>query len=143
MEIFMSGEIDGEISDIFRELQNEIEDRIKILELNDYGNEVESLGIIPIIVNLTPELEVAGFFKERKLFKRKAKDADIRLRINFEKFANSDRYTQKLLLIKNTIESVRVLGGKANKDFDSIRLENDILNLFEIEKAVIEKINTQ
>ena len=140
MEIFMSGEIDSSVSDLFGEVCNEIEQKLKVLETNDYGTEVESIGIIPIIVNLSPDLEDAGFFKERKLFSKKKKDADYRLRIDYAKFVNADREIKKLLILKNVITCIRLLSEKATKDFDAKRLENDIFMLFEVAKEKIDAI---
>ncbi|SHI17478.1 Imm44 family immunity protein [Desulfosporosinus lacus] len=138
MEIFMSGEIDTTISEAFREIRNEIKQKLKILEVNDYGNAVQNLGIIPIIVNLEPELESAGFFKERKLYKKKTKDADYRLRIDYESFLNANYEKKKLLIIKNVVDCIRLLGKKVKKDFAAEQLENDVLCLFGIAKEEID-----
>lgn len=140
MEIFLSGEIDIEVDGAFSEISKEIETKLGSLKDKNYGSELQSIGIIPIIVNLSPEYEEAGFFKERMLFKRKQKDADYRLRINFEKFVSGDHNTKRLLLIKNIIDSIRSLGIKAKKDFDAITLEKDILNLLDIDAETINKI---
>ncbi len=141
MEFFMSCEVWKTVKHNDVNLIKEVENTLKKLENNHYGNEIESIGIIPIIVEIIPELEDAGFFKERKLFKRKDKEADIRLRINIKTFLNADRVAKKLLIIKNVIECVRILGTKAKKDFNAERLENDILNLFKVEKEVINNID--
>lgn len=140
MKFFLSGEIDIKISDTFRRIRKEIEGKLKELENISYGSEVEDIGIIPIIVDITPELEEAGFFKEIKRFNKKNKEADVRLRMNFNKFSNSDIKIQKLLMIKNVIESIRVLSEKAIKDFEANRLEEDILNLFCIKKEEIDSL---
>ncbi|PGA61635.1 dihydrolipoamide succinyltransferase [Bacillus pseudomycoides] len=141
MDFFMTCEIDKTVKYSDVKLIIEVEKTLKKLENNHYGNEIESISIIPIIIEIIPELEDASFFKERKLFKRKNKEADMRLRINIETFLNADRARKKLLIVKNVIECVRILGTKAKKDFDAERLENDILNLFEVEKGVIDNID--
>jgi hypothetical protein len=141
MDIFMSGEIEIDVADIYREIRKDIEEKIKPLKTKDYGSEFISIGIIPIIVNITPEYEEAGFHKERKLIKRKEKDADYRLRINFVKFIKSDRNTQKLLVVKNIIDCVRSLGTKAKRDFDALSLERDILQLLDIDENTINNID--
>jgi hypothetical protein len=140
MNIFLSGETDKEVSEDFNEIRKEIESKLMNLRDKNYGSELQSIGIIPIIVNLPQEYEEAGFFKERKLFKRKEKDADYRLRINFEKFVSGDTNARRLLLTKNIIDSIRSLGTKAKKDFDSFSLEKDILHLLEIDEETINKI---
>jgi hypothetical protein len=140
MDIFMSGEVDAKIGDEYRELRKEIEKKLKQLQANSYGEEVGNIAIIPIIVNLKPDLENAGFFKEKKQFSKKSKEADFRLRINYDKFVNSNLNTKRLLIIKNVIESIRFLGTKAKVDFDANRLEVDILNLFVVEKGLVDSL---
>jgi hypothetical protein len=140
MNLFLSGEIDIEVDRAFSEVRKEIDSKLISLKDKDYGNELQSIGIIPIIVNLSPEYEEAGFFKERMLFKRKQKSADYRLRIDFGKFINGDYNTRRLLLAKNIIDSIRSLGTKAKKDFDAISLEKDILDLLEIDEKTINKV---
>ncbi|MED4229380.1 Imm44 family immunity protein [Neobacillus cucumis] len=141
MDIFLSGEIDKDVDEAFVEIRKDIGEKIKVLRTNEYGSELTSISIIPIIINITPELEAAGFFKERKLFKRKEKDADYRLRVNFENFFKSDRYTQKLMIVKNIIECIRSLSTKAKNDFDASSLERDILQLFDIDEETFNKID--
>ena len=140
MEIFLSGETDIEVHGAFSDVRKEIESKLINLKDKNYGSELQSIGIIPIIVNLSSEYEEAGFFEERMLFKRKQKDADYRLRIDFEKFVSSDYNTRRLLLVKNIIDSIRSLGTKAKKDFDALSLEKDILYLLEIDEETINRI---
>lgn len=130
LKFFMSGEVDAIIADEFRELRKEIEQKLKYLEEKHYGGGLKEISIIPIVVNLTPELEEAGFFKERVLYSRKNKDADVRLRIDFDEFQKADIEKRKLLLIKNVLQSVCVLGAKVKKDFAFSTLEKDIKELF-------------
>ena len=71
--------------------------------------------------------------KERVKFSKKNKDADIRLRIDYHDFLNGDLQKKKELLLENIIESVRALGLKVKKDFDSAKLERDIIEQFKSE----------
>jgi hypothetical protein len=139
MRIFMSGEIDKSVYDIFSQISNDVETRLKILKDKNYGNEVLNIGIIPIIA--TESLIDKGFFKERRLFQRKTKGADYRLRINIDRFLNGDDETKRLLIIKNIIVAVRDLGRKAKKDFDAQSLERDILEILGVTKERIEAID--
>lgn len=77
-----------------------------------------------------------GFFKERKLFKRKSKEADFRLRIDYETFLSADYATRKILIIRNIFQSIRILGEKAKSDFNAIKLEKDILQIFDINGSI-------
>jgi hypothetical protein len=73
MRIFISGELDEKIGHDFRQVLREANELLKPLESNDYGSEFEFLGIIPIIIDPKRGLFESGFFKERKLIKRKAR----------------------------------------------------------------------
>jgi hypothetical protein len=122
----MSGETDGQISNEYRIVRNEIELKLKQLESNDYGSEFVDIGIIPIIIDPKRGLFEAGFFKERKLVKRKTKEADIRLRTDFDKFYAADNNNKRLLLVDNVIRAIRVIGEKSKVDFNSEKLISDI-----------------
>lgn len=132
MRFFLSGELEGDIAEEFINIISEIGSELEGLNSNDYGSEVEEIAIIPIVAKITPEYEDAGFFKERKLFKRKSKEADFRLRIDYETFLSADYATRKILIIRNIIRSIRRLGERAKSDFNAIKLEQDILQVFDI-----------
>ncbi|HHK5552100.1 dihydrolipoamide succinyltransferase [Bacillus anthracis] len=132
MRFFLSGELEGDIAEEFINIISEIGSELEGLNSNDYGSEVEEIAIIPIVAQITPEYEDAGFFKERKLFKRKSKEADFRLRIDYETFLSADYATRKILIIRNIIRSIRILGERAKSDFNAIKLEQDILQVFDI-----------
>jgi hypothetical protein len=129
----MSSESDRRFDDFeepLRRIRNEIEEKIKkYIENKDYGNEVSELSIIPIIVKFNKQMEEEGWFKERKLFKRKSKEADVRLRIDYDRFVNGNNNVKKMLLIGNIIKSIEALSSKA-RDFKAQELVNDILKLF-------------
>ncbi|MGH0677076.1 Imm44 family immunity protein [Bacillus luti] len=120
----------------FINIISEISSDLEKLNSNDYGSEVEEIAIIPIVVKITPEYEEAGFYKERKLFKRKSKEADFRLRIDYATFLSADYAARKILIIRNVIQSIRILGGKAKSDFNAIKLEQDILQVFDINESI-------
>ncbi|MBG9581110.1 dihydrolipoamide succinyltransferase [Bacillus thuringiensis] len=135
-EVFLSGELEGDIAEEFINIISEIGSELEGLNSNDYGSEVEEIAIIPIVAKITPEYEDAGFFKERKLFKRKSKEADFRLRIDYETFLSADYATRKILIIRNIIQSIRILGEKAKSDFNAIKLEQDVLQIFDINGSI-------
>lgn len=136
MKFFLSGEIDGTrpldaIDKKFRVSRELVTNKLTpILESNDYGNAVKELSIIPIIVKQPKEMDDEGWFRERKLFKRKSSSADFRLRIDYDQFCNGDDKARIDLIVKNIINSVQILRSRATKDFDGERLEADILNAF-------------
>ncbi|EOO26057.1 hypothetical protein ICM_00359 [Bacillus cereus BAG1X2-3] len=135
-EVFFSGELEGDIAEEFINIISEISSELEKLNNNNYGSEVEKISIIPIVVKITPEYEAAGFFKERKLFKKKSKVADFRLRIDYETFLLADDSGRKILIIKNIIQSIRILGKRAKSDFNAIKLEQDILQVFDMKEGI-------
>jgi len=138
MKFFMSGELDHSVSRVFIDIANDIGNKLNsVLKDRDYGRDVIKIGIIPVVV--TQEFWDEGF-KERRLWQRKDQSADYRLRINLEKFLNSDDEMRRLLIIKNIIVSIRDLGRKAKKGFDAQLLENDVLSILGIAKKDIDKI---
>ena len=144
MIFFMSSEFDGRFDDFeepFRIVQNDIEEKIKAnLENNDYEKDVEDFGIIPIIMKFGDEMDGEVWYKERLLFKKKKKEADIRLRIDYDTFVKGDNQTKKLLLIDNIIKSIEAL-SKKTKDFKAEELISDILSLFDLKREDL--INSQ
>lgn len=57
MNFIFSSKVQSDISEVFQVTQKKVELAIKILETNEYGKSFEELSIIPIVVNLTTELE--------------------------------------------------------------------------------------
>ena len=137
MKFFLSGELDGTrpndlIDQKFRLASSYIKEKLTpFLAERNYGTEVLELNIIPIIVKLPPEMEEAGWFKERKLFRRKSHSTDFRLRINYDQFCNGSDDSRVQLLIDNIVESVRILSDRAKKDFAGKQLELDIVACFD------------
>ena len=136
MDFFMSGEIDGRYDSFQKEtflIINNLENKLKLyLKDKDYGIEVNKLNVITLIIKFDEEMEKEGWFKERILFKRKNRDSDIRLRVDYDKFVKGNEDTKKLLLIDNIVKSIRALSKKAKNDFNAKKLEEDVLNLFNV-----------
>lgn len=136
MKFFMTGELGINDADHAIDLIKDVENKIKILEINDYGD-IDDIGIIPVI--MSPEFDLPGFFGERKLVKRKSREADYRLRINYCKYIATDDVGKTMLIIKNVIDSIRDIGRKV-KGFNASKFEEDILALFGISYQDIEKV---
>lgn len=130
MKIFLSGETSFNANEPFRRLLMEMNKKLKSFieaDENDdtYGAEFKSIGIITMI--LSDDLAKTP---ERKLINRKKKEADIRLKIDYYKFVNSNADTQFFLYLKNIIESIKVVNEKKKEDFNGDKLIEDILNVF-------------
>jgi methyl coenzyme M reductase subunit C-like uncharacterized protein (methanogenesis marker protein 7) len=132
----MSGEVDGtrpsdEVGKKFVTALGEVTEKItKFVSHENYGSEVDELFVAPIIIKQSEERESAGWYKERKLFKRKTRSSDFRLRINYDEFCQATDEKRIKLIVRNIIDSVRILSVRAKRDFDGARLESDILGLF-------------
>ncbi|EMN50084.1 hypothetical protein LEP1GSC088_0777 [Leptospira interrogans str. L1207] len=132
MEFFISSEIDGRFSqnvpDKFRRVRKNVGSILKKHFLDkDYGTNIKSIGVIPILIRT----DLKEFYKERKLYQKKQNSADYRLYIDFESFekANDDIATN--LLVQNILAVVQDLGRKVSS-FDATSLENEIKNLFSL-----------
>ena len=126
----MSAEVDVSIHDVFSKFQNQIKKKLQELLAQNYdSNAIEKIAIIPTI--MSPKF--AGFLtKERKLFSWKRKTADIRLKIDYQKFIEADDEEKKQLILQNILEAIRIVKAKVKKGFDGDRLEADIKKLFSI-----------
>ena len=133
IKLFISGEINATISNNYRVARNAIEKKIQseLLNKNNYGDAVKGLGIVPIII---PNQTFIDFpkYKERKLFSHKQKEADIRLKINYEDFKNSNDKGREKLIVQNVIESIRIVKSKVKGKFHAEKLINDISKLFKL-----------
>ncbi|MFC7677816.1 Imm44 family immunity protein [Paenibacillus sp. GCM10028914] len=138
MEFFMTSEIHFDVRKDFQVIKSEIDEKMKLLEDRSYGDKVEQLSLIPIIVH--KDLLEEGFFKERVMYKKKDKDTDIRLQIDHQTFKNADKETKRLLVINNIVNSVRALGLKLMSGFDAASLERDILELFNVTKDDLDQL---
>ncbi|ASP41771.1 hypothetical protein AMR47_07735 [Leptospira interrogans] len=130
MEFFISSEIDGRFSqnvpDNLRRVRKNVGSiLIKHFLDKDYGANIKSIGVIPILIRT----DLKEFYKERNLYQKKQNSADYRLYIDFESFekANDDIATN--LLVQNILAVVQDLGRKVSS-FDATSLENEIKNLF-------------
>lgn len=73
MKFFISGELDGQISNQYRRVRNEIESKLKTLEDNDYGSEFIDIGIIPIIIDSKKGAIRRSLFQRKSVNKTKGK----------------------------------------------------------------------
>lgn len=144
MKFFMSSEMDSRYDNFgesLRRVRKEIEPVIKkCLDDKNYGSEVEDFAVICIIMKFDKQMEADGWFKERRLFKRKTKEADMRLRIDYDKFVRGDDNVKRLLLIDNVIRSIQELSKLAKKDFRAEELQNDILKAFNLNMEDLQAI---
>jgi hypothetical protein len=109
--------------DVGRRVRDYMKDR-------SYGSEIEFIGVIPIIIKFDDQMEKEGWFRERVYLNKRNKSADIRLRIDYDRFVHANDSMKRLLVIDNAVKSIRAIAKEAKKDFRARELEEDILRLF-------------
>ena len=107
-------------------------------EVDNYGTEFKCIGIIPTCVS-KEMLENIGW-KERKLIKRKAKETDIRLFMDYERFVKETYENQKLMSIKVLMDSIDVIIEKSKGDFRGKELKRDILNALNVTQEQLDRL---
>ena len=99
-----------------------------------YSDVINVIGITPIIA---PDFILEkGLCKDVKKVELKYGFAAVSLRIDFDEYINSDLYKKKLLIVKNILQSIKVIQKKAKLDYD--RFEKDIYSFCEINNIKIE-----
>ena len=105
---------------------NFLTDKTTDLEnINNYGTEFKEISIIPSCMD--DELWNTLCWKERKQIWRKRREADIRLRMDYNRFINETLENKRLLFIDIIIKSIQVVQEKSNGDFRGEDLIKDIL----------------
>lgn len=131
---FLSCEIWGfanKASEIVRDICIRIDE--KMFEIAPFAEGIESIAII---VNCHPESNMlAGWGKPRKYINYQKGYADIRLPIPYVEFMSADYEDQYRMVVKNIVESLRVIGDKCKKS-KKAKLDADALI-----KVFLEKLN--
>lgn len=144
MKLFLTLEAQSEVlSALLRQTTRELSfvtDREAHLEdVNNYGTEFRLIAIIPTCVD-------DGFWnalgwKERKQIWRKKKEADIRLRMDYDRFVNETPENQRLLYIDIIVKSIKVVQEKSTGDFRGNELIFDILKTLHVTQEQLDRLN--
>ena len=86
---------------------------------------------------LSPRFDV---HKERRLIRFKEKNADIRLKIDYQKYQMADHQGKKLLLTKNIVDSIMVIENRKKNDFQGERLIDDILKALNVSREELTEL---
>ena len=124
MNFFLSAEVYGAAYSRWRPLRIQAEKQLETLRDKDYGDELKSIAIISIIVPTSFYDE--GGYQERKLYKRKTKEADNRLRIDYNEFIHASEEERLNIYYNHIVQSIRTLQKKLGPDFDYSKLEEDV-----------------
>lgn len=128
------------IADILHEIENELSfvtDGSKSLEdINNYGTEFRVISVIPSCVN--DAFWRALGWKERTKIWRKKKEADIRLRMDYDQFIRETPTNKRLMFIRTIVESIQLLQKNAEGDFQGDALISDILNTLKVQESQLQ-----
>ena len=131
------------LAKILRDTINQLEfvtDKSADLEnTNNYGTEFRLVAIIPSCMD-------DGFWnafgwKERKQVWRKKGEADIRLRMDYNRFVGETYENKRLLFIDIVIKSIRVVSEKSMGDFEGEKLIFDILKALRVTQEQLDELN--
>lgn len=137
MELFLTIEtqVGAEyLSDILRDVKEKLifvtDTNANLMDVNNYGTEFGSIAVIPSCVS--DDFWEALGWKERKQIWRKKREADIRLRMNYDRFVGETPENQRLLFIQVIVESIRVVISRSKGDFQGEKLISDILRALNV-----------
>ena len=132
------------LSEILKETMNKLSfltDKSLYLEdKNNYGKEVRQIAIIPSCMN--DEFWNAVGWKERKQFWRKKGEADIRLKMDYNRFINETPKNKRLMFIDTIIKSIQVVQERSKGDFKGDELIKDILSALDVSKEELKQLDT-
>lgn len=112
---FMSSEAEGPASFLVSQLQLVMEPELNKLNLSDYGDGLNKIYIISTILK-EETLEGLGW-RERKYFDRRAKEAGIRLFVDYKKFIRVKPVDRYEMYVAHILECVEIAGKKASKSY--------------------------
>ena len=117
------------LADILKEVTKELsfvtDKDIGLEDVDNYGKEFKSIAIIPSCVD--DDFWRALGWKERVQIWRKKGEADIRLRMDYDRFITEDDTNKKIMFVEIIIKSIRSIQSRSKGDFDGEKLIEDIL----------------
>ena len=110
-------------------------------EIDNYGKEFRSIAIIPTCVSNV--FWKALGWKERRFIWRKKREADIRLRINYERFIKESTENKRLMVVDIIVKSIKVVQEKSKEDFRGNELIGDILETLNVSQSQLDQLNME
>lgn len=118
MRLWMSGEVWHEIAEAFRFARFEIEAKVnEWLADRDYGSGLVELAFIPMV---TPP--GIGYPNERKLFRRRERQLECRLKLDYPDFASGSPSRQRQLVVAGILRCLEIARSKRIPEFETDRL---------------------
>ena len=127
------------LSDIIDRLSFVTDRNLNLENKNNYGTEFELIAIIPSCVD--DDFWNALGWKERKQIWRKKKEADIRLRMNYNRFAKENIVNQRLMFIDILVKSIEAVCKRSKGDFRGEELIKDVLMALDVTREQLQQFN--
>ena len=99
----------------------------KLVSENDYGSGVELLTVVHSIFP-EPFYEKNPEFIRRVQFFENNKEADARLKMDFDEFFKGDAKKKQEIVVQNLIDSIKAIKVIVQEGFDAEKLIQDIQN---------------
>ena len=123
IKFWISGEIQSDVGDCYREAQNTIEAVLnQYVEGKDYGEGLKLWTYIAII--LKPGFD--EYYPEIKRYRKKKREVEFRLKINYKKFLKGNAETHLKLMAESVLRSFDLMRDMNIKDCDLERLISDV-----------------
>lgn len=135
MKLFISIEAERAEETGIDNIMTEVRKKLSFLseDTDAYGTEFSEISVIPVCVS-EEMWQILGW-KERKLISRKKKEADIRLKMDFQRFNKADAEEKYILFADIIVKSVLVVKEKSKSDFKGDKLVADILKSLNVTKG--------
>lgn len=132
------------LAKILKETINELSfltnEQIASEDQNNYGTEFQQIAIIPSCVD--DRFWDALGWKERKQIWRKKGEADIRLRMDYDRFINETPKNQRLLFLDIIVNSIQIVQERSRGDFRGDALIRDILLTMNVSEKELQQLKT-
>ena len=147
MELFMTIETQADVDDILGAIFWETKCQLAFItdkeagleEVDNYGTEFRLISVIPTC--LDDQFWEASGWKERKQIWRKKKEADIRLRMDYDRFVRETPENQRLMFIDIIVKSIQAVQENSTGDFRGNELIADILKALNITQDQLDQLN--
>jgi len=95
------------------------------IDIKNYTASLDSIGVVPMVAPF--EIISETGWKEIKYVSTRFRMADIALCSDYELFCNADLNEKKKIILKNILDSLKVIKKKLKGEFDYDQMEKDIL----------------
>ena len=135
---FLSSESEAPAAYLINKLCILVEPELNCLNLNKYGDEINKIFIISVVLKRDT---IENGVKERRLFSRKTKEADIRLFIDFDGFVKASPRERYKIYVSHIFECMDVIKLKVSKNYQIDFLVQDMKKILS-DPILVEKCST-